>query len=449
MTTRDDERISIKDVWNRLITIFMALPVIGHAMALIFIVVLFVFLVFSFIPIITVANLLENAGAIAVLLAPITIIYSLSFYEEKKITGKQIRRAIQAAVIRIACENKRMISIPLLSLETNMSFERCELVLKEMERKEIIRLVSDIGKGVVYEMDPKTFTNHRYHETPVFHSKNGGYPWQVLSAVTTLFITFVFFDIQKIVYFFPRPYIIAGACSALLLGMYIWYDRTQYVRDLRRRVEAGVLRYVIDNYGELYLKELPYYTRECYETAEPIIHKWHQSNHCTISYSEDGGVIYTFPNHSRASLVFDYEPNIDPIFALFQHRTRLQLACCYAYLFAVIGGSILLANNGLIFIVAFAVTLGLFAFLYLAQRKKEAERIERLAFQVAEVKKGALTAYELAYNVLMPMEEADRLLRKWERTNIARRVEPEEDSAPLYIISGVVSMSERLESEHV
>lgn len=129
-----------------------------------------------------------------------------------------------------------------------------------------------------------------------------------------------------------------------------------------------------------------------------------------------------------------------------------MLACCYAFLFAVIGGSILLVSNGLVFYVAFAVALGLFAFFYLLQSKKEAERIERIeriALQVAEVKKGALTVYELAYNALMPMAEADRLLRKWERMNIARRVEPKEESAPLYIISGVVSMNDRLESEHV
>lgn len=342
-----------------------------------------------------------------------------------------------------------MISIPLLSLGTNMSFVRCEQVLKDMERKEIIRPVSDIGKGVIYELDPKTLADYRYHEAPAFYTKNGGYPWQILSAVTALFITFVFFDVQQISYSFPEPYIIASVCSALLLGMYIWYERTQYVRDIRAREEAGVLRYVIDNYGELYLKELPYYTRECYETAEPMVRTWHQGNHCTISYSEEGGVVYTFPNHSHTSLVYDYEPNIDPIFALFQHRTRMMLACCYAFLFAVIGGSILLVSNGLAFYVAFAVALGLFAFFYLLQSKKEAERIERIALRVAEVKKGALTVYELAFNALMPMAEADRLLRKWERMNIARRVEPEEESAPLYIISGVVSMNDRLESEHV
>lgn len=411
--------------------------------------ILMVILVIAFIPFVIVANLLENAGAIAVLLAPIIIIYLLSLYEEKKIIGKQTRRATQAAVIQVACENKGMISIPLLSLETNMSFTRCEQVLKEMERKEIIRRVSEIGKGVEYELDPKTLADYRYHEKPVFYSVNKGFPWFIAFTVIALVFTVVFSDIQQNASSFPLPYIIAGACSALLLGIYLWFSRNVYVRDIRRREEAGVLRYVMDNDGVLYLKELPYYTRECYETAEPMISKWHQRNHCTISYSEDGGVIYRFPNYTRDSLVSDYEPDIDPIHTLFKFRTDLQLGCSYVFLFAVIGSSLLLAGYKLIFYIAFAVILGFIIWLYLTARKEDAAVKERIALQVAAKKGGALTVYELAYNALMTMEEADNLLREWERVNIARRVEQGEDSAPLYMISGVVSMSERLESEHV
>lgn len=301
----------------------------------------------------------------------------------------------------------------------------------------------------MYELDPKTFADYRYHENPVFYTVSKGFSWFIIFTVIVLVYTVVFSDIQQKASSFPLPYIISGVCSALLLGIYLWFSRNVYVRDIRRRAEAGVLRYVMDNNGVLYLKELPYYTRECYETAEPMISKWHQRNHCTISYSEDGGVIYRFPNYTRTSLVSDYEPDIDPIHTLFKFRTDLQLGCSYVFLFAVIGSSLLLAGCILIFYIAFAVILGFIIWVYLTARKGEAEVKERIALQVAEIKEGALTVYELAYNALMTMEEADNLLRKWERANIARKVEQGEDSAPLYMISGVVSMSERMKSEHV
>lgn len=396
-----------------------------------------------------VAKLLENAGAIAVLLAPIIIIYLHSLYEEKKIIRKQAHRATQAAVIQVACENNGIISIPLLSLKTNMNFDRCERVLKEMERKEILRRVSDIGKGVVYELDPKTLADYRYHEKPGFYSLNKGYPWFMMFTSASLFFTLVFFDIRQNAYSFPIPYILSVTCSAVLLGMFVLYSKRRYVRDNRRGEETSVLRYVMHNNGELYLKELPYYTRECYETAEPMVSKWHQGNHCTISYSEDGGIIYRFPNYSSSSLVSDYDPDFDPIYEHFKHQKVLLVACCYACIFAVIGGTLLVANYGLVFYSVFAVALVIINFWHFGEKRFEAEEKERMALQVAEAKMGALTVYEVAFHAFMTMEEADKLLRKWERENIARKVEQGEDSAPLYMISGVVSMRERLESEHV
>lgn len=83
MNARDAERTSFKDVLSSVFFFFLRLPFIVLLILLLIVVLMSVHFLFTFVPIVTVSNLLHNAGAIAILLGPITVIYVLSLYEEK------------------------------------------------------------------------------------------------------------------------------------------------------------------------------------------------------------------------------------------------------------------------------------------------------------------------------------------------------------------------------
>ncbi|MFS0555965.1 DNA primase [Brevibacillus sp. 179-C9.3 HS] len=245
-----------------------------------------------------------------------------------------------------------------------------------------------------------------------------------------------------------KEYLSAAITAMIFLVLIGRYLLSSHRKEDQRHSEHDILTYVMDREGELNPKEIPYYTHESYQSIEPIIDKWHRSNYCTITYHEDGGIIYRFPNYSDESEVYEYDDDYDPIPAWIDRRSKFLLFCCLAFIFSYVGGYALVHWNSLIFYLACIIIGGVYGYYALSKRTTEPERMERIALQVAAKKGGSVAVYELAYNARITMDEAAKVLEKWEQTNIARKVYSQE-GVPIYMVSGVVSQEQRQRSEHV
>ncbi|WP_289139827.1 DNA primase [uncultured Brevibacillus sp.] len=240
-----------------------------------------------------------------------------------------------------------------------------------------------------------------------------------------------------------------AACTALiffvLFGTHIWLMQR---KEAERYSEHSILQYVMANVGELNPKAVPYYTGETLQSIEPILKRWHRNQYCALTQTEERQTLYLFPNYQLRSNYYFYDYQYNPIPPLLKRKTMMLLLCCFTFLFTFAGGYALTHWHSSIYVITCIVIGAYYGYIAISKKRAEAERIERIGLKVAEYKDGSLAVYELAYNALITMKEAAKVLEKWEQMNVARKKETD-DNVPTYMISGVVPMEQRLRSEHV
>ncbi|MED1918071.1 DNA primase [Bacillus thuringiensis] len=402
-------------------------------------------------------QILDNTIFLAIFMSLISIGYAVFYLEGKRLAKKQMQRTQQALAMTVANRNHGVVSAASFALESQLPLSRCEQILREMEQRKVLSTSSMPGKMTVYQLDDHVYGHMPYEsgdneeaddeETQQMERTQRIRKKRIVRAVfITVIGTLVVISEEQIVVNM-REYLSAAIAALIFLVLIGRYLLSSHRKEDQRHSEHDVLTYVMDNEGELNPKEIPYYTDESYQSMEPTIDKWHKSNYCSITYQEDGGIIYLFPNYTDESEVYEYDDDYDSIPAWIYKRSRFLLFCCLAFVFSYVGGYALVHWNSLIFILACTIIGGIYGHFALSQ-KPELERMERIALQVATKKGGALAVYELAYNARITMDEAATLLEKWEQTSIARKVYSEE-GAPVYMVSGLVSKEQRLRSEHV
>lgn len=432
-------------------------------------------------------QILDNAIFLAILMSLISIGYALFYMEGKRLSKKQMQRTQQAVAMKVANRNHGVVSIASFALESQLPLSQCEQILKEMERLKILRTSSLPGKMAVYQLDDHVYRQMPYEsndnkeaddqETQNDYDDDDDYDYdddddnydddddhdddetqelertqrkskkRIVGGVSlTVIGTLVMISEEQILQNLSE-YLYATITALIFLVLIGRYLLSSHRKEDQRHSEHNVLAYVIDNEGELNQKEIPYYTQESYQSIEPMIDRWHKRNYCSITYQEDGGILYLFPNYTDESKVYDYDEEYEPIPAWIDKRTKFLLFSCLAFVFSYVGGYALVHWNSLIFILACTIIGGVYGY-FAFSKERELERIERIALQVATKKGGTLAVYELAYNARITMDEAATFLEKWEQTDMARKVYSEED-APVYVVSGVVTKEQRLQSEHV
>ncbi|GAB1528735.1 MULTISPECIES: DNA primase [Brevibacillus] len=434
-------------------------------------------------------QILDNAIFLAILMSLISIGYALFYMEGKRLSKKQMQRTQQAVAMKVANRNHGVVSVASFALESQLSLSQCEQILKEMERLKILRTSSLPGKMAVYQLDDYVYRQMPYEsndnkkaddeETQNDYDDDDDYDYdddddnydddddddhdddetqelertqrkrkkRIVGGVSlTVIGTLVMISEEQILQNLSE-YLYATITALIFLVLIGRYLLTTHRKEDQRHSEHNVLAYVMDNEGELNQKEIPYYTQESYQSIEPMIDRWHKRNYCSIAYQEDGGILYLFPNYTDESKVYDYDEEYEPIPAWIDKRTKFLLFSCLAFVFSYVGGYALVHWNSLIFILACTIIGGVYGY-FAFSKEGELERIERIALQVATKKGGTLAVYELAYNARITMDEAATFLEKWEQTDMARKVYSEE-GAPVYVVSGVVSKEQRLQSEHV
>ncbi|MFC8688543.1 DNA primase [Brevibacillus porteri] len=402
-------------------------------------------------------QILDNTIFLAIFMSLISIGYAVFYLEGKRLAKKQMQRTQQALAMTVANRNHGVVSVASLALESELPLSRCEQILREMEQRTVLRTSSELGKMAVYQLDDHVYGHMPYEsddkeeaddeETQELERTQRIRKKRIVRAVLiTVIGTLVVISEEQIVVNM-REYLSAAIAALIFLVFIGRYLLSSQRKEEQRHSEHDVLTYVMDNEGELNPKEIPYYTHESYQSMEPMIDNWHKSNYCSITYQEDGGLIYLFPNYTDESEVYEYDDDYDSIPEWIDKRSRFLLFCCLAFVFSYVGGYALVHWNILIFILACTIIGGIYGHFAFTQ-KPELERMERIALQVATKNGGTLAVYELAYNARITMDEAAALLEKWEQTNIARKVYAEA-GAPVYVVSGLVSKEQRLRSEHV
>ncbi|NTU18739.1 DNA primase [Brevibacillus sp. HB1.2] len=430
-------------------------------------------------------RVLDNTIFLAIFMSLISIGYALFYMEGKRLEKKQMQRTQQAVAMTVANRNHGVVSVASFALESQLPLSQCEKILKEMEHRKVLRTSSLLGNMAVYQLDDHVYGQMPYEsddneeaddedseyddEDSEYDDEDSEYDEEdteyddeetqeleqsqrirkkriVRAVLITVIGTLIVISEEQIL-LNVSEYLYAAITALIFLVFIGRYLLSSHRKADQRHSEHDVLRYVMDKEGELNPKEIPYYTHESYQSMEPMIDKWHKRNYCSITHQEDGGIIYLFPNYTDESEVCEYDEEYDPIPEWIDKRSRFLLFSCLAFLFSFVGGYALVHWNSLIFILACTIIGGIYGHFVFTQ-KPELERMERIALQVATKKGGALAVYELAYNARITMDEAAKVLEKWEQTNIARKVYPEE-GVPVYMVSGVVSKEQRLSSEHV
>ncbi|MGG4454082.1 DNA primase [Brevibacillus porteri] len=402
-------------------------------------------------------QILDNTLFLGIFMSLISIGYGVFYLEGKRLARKQMQRTQQALAMTVANRNHGVVSVASFALESELPLSKCEQILKELEQRKVLSTSSMPGKMAVYQLDDHVYGHMPYEsddneeaddeETQKLEQIKRIRKKRIVRAVLLTVIGTLVVIAEEQIVVNMREYLSAAIAALIFLVFIGRYLLSSHRRENQRYSEHDVLTYVMDSAGELNPKEIPYYTQESYQSIEPIIDKWHKSNYCSITYQEDGGITYHFPNYTDESEVYEYDEEYNPIPAWIDKRSRFLLFCCLAFVFSYVGGYALVHWNNLIFILACTIIGGIYGYFALSQ-KPDLERMERIALQVATKKGGALAVYELAYNARITMDEAARLLEKWEQTNIARKVYAEE-GAPVYMVSGLVSKEQRLRSEHV
>ncbi|NRS15603.1 DNA primase [Brevibacillus sp. HB1.4B] len=416
-------------------------------------------------------RVLDNTIFLAIFMSLISIGYALFYMEGKRLEKKQMQRTQQAVAMTVANRNHGVVSVASFALESQLPLSQCEKILKEMEHRKVLRTSSLLGNMAVYQLDDHVYgqmpyesddneeaddedseydeedTEYDDEETQELEQSQRIRKKRIVRAVLITVIGTLIVISEEQILLNVSEYLYAAITALIFLVFIGRYLLSSHRKADQRHSEHDVLRYVMDKEGELNPKEIPYYTHESYQSMEPMIDKWHKRNYCSITHQEDGGIIYLFPNYTDESEVCEYDEEYDPIPEWIDKRSRFLLFSCLAFLFSFVGGYALVHWNSLIFILACTIIGGIYGHFVFTQ-KPELERMERIALQVATKKGGALAVYELAYNARITMDEAAKVLEKWEQTNIARKVYPEE-GVPVYMVSGVVSKEQRLSSEHV
>lgn len=412
----------------------------------------------SFFIIEAIYQLLDNVIFLAFLMGILMVIYSSFYLDNSRLTKKQAQRAYQAAAIAAANRNRGFISAASFALESNLRISLCDRLLKEMERRKIFRTSSEPGKMAVYEMDHHVYVHMPYETDDNEEYVEEGATEQekkqrkrrkrTRTKVIVIVVCTLLFISEEQIMANPKEYFSAAFTSLLFLLAFGHYIRSTYKKEKQRSVEHDVLTYVMNNIGELNPKEIPYYTSESYESIEPIVDSWYRNNYCSTGYEEDGGIIYVFPNYTEGSKLYEYDDEDDPFVTLIQKRSNLLLYGCLAFVFTFIGGYVLVHWSNFIFTLACIIFGGIYGYKAMDRKKAEAEKIERIGLQLATKKGGAVAVYELAYNARITMDEAAKVLGLWEQSELARKVYSE-DGVPTYVVSGLLSKEQRLQSEHV
>ncbi|WP_429841553.1 DNA primase [Brevibacillus sp. FIR094] len=402
-------------------------------------------------------QILDNTIFLAIFMTLITIGYLVFYFEGKRLVRKQIQRTHQAVAMTVANRNHGIVSAASFALESELTLWQCEQVLKDLEGRKVLRTSSEPGRMAVYQLDDHVYGHMPYEsddhedlddeETSELEQTQRKRKKRILQVVLGGVIGTLIAISEEQIFLNMREYISAAIVALTFLVLIGHYLLSSLQKEDKRHSEHDVLTYVMDNEGELNPKEIPYYTHESYQSMEPMIDNWHKSNYCSITYQEDGGIIYHFPNYTDESEVNEYDEEYDPIPAWIDKRSRFLLFCCLAFVFSYVGGYALVHWNSLIFILACTIIGGIYGH-FAFTKKPELERMERIALQVATKNGGAVAVYELAYNARITMDEAATLLEKWEQTNIARKVYAEE-GVPIYMVGGMVSQEQRQRSEHV
>ncbi|MFG0216603.1 DNA primase [Brevibacillus porteri] len=421
-------------------------------------------------------QILDNTIFLAILMSLISIGYALFYMEGKRLSKKQMQRTQQSVAMKVANRNHGVVSVASFALESQLPLSQCEQILKEMEQRKVLRTSSLPGKMAVYQLDDHVYGQMPYEsddnkEADDEETQNDDWETQnddddddddetqelertqrirkkriVGGVFLTVIGTLVMISEEQILQNLSE-YLYATITALIFLVLIGRFLLSSHRKEDQRHSEHNVLAYVMDNEGELNQKEIPYYTQESYQSIEPMIDRWHKRNYCSITYQEDGGILYLFPNYTDESEVCEYDEEYDPIPAWIDKRSKFLLFSCLAFVFSYVGGYALVHWNSLIFILACTIIGGVYGYFAFSQ-ERELERIERIALQVATKKGGTLAVYELAYNARITMDEAATFLEKWEQTDMARKVYSEEGT-PVYVVSGVVSKEQRLQSEHV
>ncbi|HBZ84092.1 MULTISPECIES: hypothetical protein [Brevibacillus] len=406
----------------------------------------------------TIHLLMDNESIIGLLLVILSLIYIGSRMIERMLAKKSQDIKYHADVIGIALDYGNEVTAPMLALKTSLKLAECERILKELEQKQILSSSSAVGDATVYELAPLVYENWlpderdycgKVDETEEDEKKQKA--WKKLPRITFIVLVTIIAPLwlldKQMIYsdaFLTGAIIVCTlAVIRLIHVVYLAY------RDYVRKTEHDVLGYVLDNQGVLYPQEIAEFTNESMSSLQPMIDRWHKNNLVTISYENDGTAIYLFPNSSHESMVYNREPNYKPQ-AKFKHlQEQLMMTCCYAFFYSLLAGYALMNWNNFLFYGGIGAVIGGYRVLYLIRAKEEAEKMERVAFQVAKRKNGRLTVHELAYNAVVSMEEAAKLLKKWELDGFARKMDASEEFVPVYIISGIVSKEQRRTSERV
>lgn len=402
--------------------------------------------------------IMDNRSIIGVLLAALSLIYMASLLIEKVLAKKSQDRFYHSRVIQIALEHGNQITAPMLALDTSLKLSECERILKEFEKKQVVSSSTPVGEAVVYHLAPLIYENWlpsdgeycgKADETEGDEKEQK--IWKKWLKVTgfilvTIIAPLWLLDKQTILseeFMTGALFVNVFAVIRIFHVVYLTY------RNYVRKTEHDVLGYVMDNQGVLYPQEIAEFTDESLSSIQRMADRWHKANLVSMSYGNDGTVMYLFPNVTAESMVYLREPNYNPLAQLKRVKEQLMQTCCYVFLYSFLAGYAFMNWSHFIFYGGIGAVCAAYRTFYSIQAREEAEQIERIGLQVATHRNGQLTVHELAYNAMVSMKEAAKLLKKWELANIARRIEIGEGFVPVYIISGVVSKEQRLASERV
>ncbi|MBG9787634.1 hypothetical protein [Brevibacillus laterosporus] len=444
----------------------------------------------------------ENAIFIAVLIGIITIVFLAFSIRKKRLLKREYRSSCEALALSIAGRHNGRLSVPLFSLESSLRLDECDRIVRDLEEKGVFRSIINTESGTIYHLDPyilqslersnqdsdqdnddecdsewdeededddwdddDDWNENQKQMTKKNHAQllNVIVPKSIRENKVVRFFTagnilvkvllvllIVLFDLVDKHYILEHAkiYIVATSVS---LSFFILLGISSYVQSnktMKRMREIDIMDYIFEKEGYLYQKEIAAYTYESIDSVQPTIQNWFKNRYASIHTLDDGSILYYFPEITDQSVINQNRSFFSPM----EHSNKLiiqfmqytMLACLLSGMGGYVADRYGMWVFGIAWGIIFLLALGTIA----SQVSTESERMERMGFQVAEQKGGALTIHEFAYGAGIRMEEAAQILRKWEQEELARSME-HPDQIPYYKINGVLSMEQRLSSEYV